>query len=43
MGILREDPRLAPMIETLETIKKKTFGSSYGIDNIKLDFVQFSK
>ena len=43
MGILRTDPRLAPVIETLNMIKRKTFGAIYGIDNIKLDFNQFQK
>ena len=43
MGILRTDPRLAPIIETLNMIKRKTFGAIYGIDNIKLDFNQFQK
>ena len=43
MGILRTDPRLEPLIETLKMIKRKTFGAIYGIDNIKLDFNQFQK
>ena len=43
MGILRDDPRLFPLIDTLKTIRKKTFSSLYGIDNIKLDFPQFSR
>jgi len=43
MGILRDDPRLSPLIQTLNTIRKKTFSSLYGIDNIKLDFNQFTK
>lgn len=43
MGILRTDPRLDPMIDTLKMIKRKTFGAIYGIDNIKLDFNQFQK
>merc|ERR1719317_676199 len=43
MGILRDDPRLFPLIDTLKTIPKKTFSSLYGIDNIKLDFNQFTK
>ena len=42
-GIMRDDPRLAPMINILKTIRSKTFSSSYGIDNIKLDSNQFSK
>ena len=43
MGILRSDPRLSPLIDTLNLIKRKTFGAIYGIDNIKLDFNQFQK
>ena len=43
MGILRTDPRLTPLMETLRMIKRKTFGAIYGIDNIKLDFNQFQK
>ena len=43
MGILRDDPRLAPLVATLKTIRQKTFPSIYGIDNIKLDFNQFTK
>ena len=43
MGILRNDPRLTPLMETLRMIKRKTFGAIYGIDNIKLDFNQFQK
>ena len=43
MGILRDDPRLSPLIQTLHAIKRKTFSSIYGIDNIKLDFNQFTK
>ena len=43
MGILRDGPRLFPLIDTLKTIRKKTFSSLYGIDNIKLDFPQFSR
>ena len=43
MGILRDDPRLSPLMDTLQTIRKKTFSSLYGIDNIKLDFTQFNK
>jgi len=43
MGILRDDPRLYPLIDTLKTIRKKTFSSLYGIDNIKLDFNQFTR
>jgi len=43
MGILRSDPRLAPMINTLKMIRNKTVSSLYGIDNIKLDSNQFSK
>lgn len=43
MGILRDDPRLAPLVTTLYAIKQKTFSSFYGIDNIKLDFNQFTK
>ena len=43
MGILQDDPRLSPLIDTLKTIPKKTFSSLYGIDNIKLDFNQFTK
>ena len=43
MGILRNDPRLAPLIKTLKTIRQKTCSSLYGIDNIKLDFHQFTK
>ena len=43
MGILRDDPRLAPLVTTLKTIRQKTFASLYGIDNIKLDFNQFTK
>jgi len=43
MGILRDDPRLAPLVATLKTIRTKTFPSIYGIDNIKLDFNQFTK
>ena len=43
MGILQDDPRLSPLMETLQTIRKKTFSSLYGIDNIKLEFTQFNK
>jgi len=43
MGILRDDPRLSPLVSTLKTIRQKTFASLYGIDNIKLDFTQFTK
>merc|ERR1711970_53066 len=43
MGILRDEPRLSPLMDTLQTIRKKTFSSLYGIDNIKLDFTQFNK
>jgi hypothetical protein len=43
LGILRDDPRLSPLIQALQAIKKKTFSVIYGIDNLKLDFNQFSK
>ena len=43
VGILRDDPRLSLLIQTLQAVKKKTFSVIYGIDNIKLDFNQFRK
>jgi len=39
MGILRDDPRLATLIETLKGVPQ----SCSGIDNIKLDYQLFSK
>ena len=43
MGILRDDPRLKPLIEDLKNIQKKNPGKIYSINNIKLDFNEFSK
>ena len=43
MGILRDDPRLNPLIEALKKIQKKNPGRIYSINNIKLDFNDFSK
>ena len=43
MGILRNDPRLNPLIESLKNIQKKNPGNIYSINNIGLDFNEFSK
>ena len=43
MGILRDDPRIKPVVDTLESIKKKHPGKIYSINNIKLDFNEFTK
>ena len=43
MGILKDDPRLKPVIDELKTIKKKNPGRIYSINNVKLDFIEFSK
>ena len=31
VGILRDDPRLTLLIQTLQAVKKKTFSAVYGI------------
>ena len=44
MGILRSDPRMGPMIEALDVIKRnRTFETVLAIENINLDFQQFQK
>ena len=43
MGILSDDPRIAPLIEALKEIQLKSAGKIYSINNIKLDYNQFTK
>ena len=43
MGILSDDPRIAPLIEALKEIQLKSGGKIYSINNIKLDYNQFTK
>ena len=43
MGILSDDPRIAPLIEALKEIQLKSVGKIYSINNIKLDYNQFTK
>ena len=43
MGILRGDPRIKPVIDALENIKKKNPRKIYSINNINLDFNEFTK
>ena len=42
MGILRDDPRLKPIIESIQDIKDEKSGS-LGLDNVDLDYKQFEK
>ena len=43
MGILSDDPRLTPLIDALKEIQLKSTGKIYSINNIKLDYNQFTK
>ena len=43
MGILRDDPRIRPIIDTLEAMKKRFPGKIYSINNIKLDYNEFRR
>ena len=43
MGIQRTDPRIRPLMKALNTYKRMSVSSVYGLDNIKLDFNQFTK
>ena len=43
MGILHDDPRLLPMMEALKEIQGKSTGKIYSINNIKLDYNQFTQ
>ena len=43
MGILRDDPRLAPLIDSLKKLQKEDPTRIFSINNIWLDFVQFSQ
>jgi len=43
-GILRSDPRLAPVISELDSIRKRSMKAMVtGIDNLRLDFNQFKQ
>ena len=42
MGILSDDPRLTPVMESLKEIQIKSTGKIYSINNIKLDYNQFT-
>ena len=43
MGILRDDPRLSPLMEALREIQGRCTGKICSINNIKLDYNQFTK
>jgi len=44
MGIMRTDPRMEPVMKTLEIIRKKSISTIIsGIDNLRLDFNQFKQ
>ena len=43
VGILRDDPRLKPVIEALEEIQMKNPGKIFSITNVNLDMYEFSK
>ena len=44
MGILRDDPRLKPVMDALHQHKKKSFRSLIGgIETIKLDLNKFKR
>ena len=41
-GILRDDPRLAPLMDSLKVLQKKGNGKIYSLNNIKMDLGEFS-
>ena len=43
MGILRDDPRLAPLVDGLKEIMKQNPSKIFSINNIHLDYQQFNK
>ena len=42
MGILRDDPRLAPLVDSLKDIMKQNPSKIFSINNIHLEYQQFN-